>query len=389
MTFFNSLFQGPTRAFFIPLLLFNLAAPLEAYAQSCAEAIEEARKEPWERTELRPSDVAASDANIFTESLPSTVASGLVWLSAVQMARSLGSPEAFLSDAFKITVPIDLTLTAVSHAIALFPWLQRFTSGQAFGPKFEFAARAGANTVMGVSVITASWAASGIDVTSSHFLGAGALCAVVYPSLQWIKNGLFKVWPRKHDTKRLDSLSRKLPMEMDVLLKRARAQAQELNIPEELSEHSLLESVDALVLSVPYENRVGRSQWRGDFAKVEKWICEIEAQKETFFAMKDAAAVEKAAHRLKVLRRQLVNATLTDAVDPAQILALGEPFTSESSLQLHRELQNRASQKKWRIVASSFMDQMVAVGVAGGIFLYSVNHWANTGEIPWYFFNGP
>ena len=66
------------------------------------------------------------------------------------------------------------------------------------------------------------------------------------------------------------------------------------------------------------------------------------------------------------------------------ILDLGEPFDSAFSMQLHTALKIRAKRHFWNLLGASLVDQAVAVGIAGGVFLYSVNHWAATGEIPWY-----
>jgi len=155
------------------------------------------------------------ERNLFSDSLPSTIASAMIWLTSVQALKAMSSQipdSAILTDTFLRTVPIDIVLTSLSHAISLgySAKLKAIMDGSLFSEKFEFASRTLANTVLSTLVISTIWQVSGIDLSIVKIGGAFLLSASVYPVLQLEKNLFFKKLPRLRDNAFYDRFVSKL-----------------------------------------------------------------------------------------------------------------------------------------------------------------------------------
>ena len=321
--------------------------------------------------DLEPVRFQQTDHNLFTETLPTYIVSALSWLTAVQLFRGNGDPATLLAPAFALTAPTDLGLGVLSHYISLSQseTLKGLMSGKIFGKKYENVARAATNTALGTGAIVLSWLVSGVEISPGHCAAAGALCAAVYPTLQTVKTTLYRTWPRYQDRKRLNSLRDELPLEIRYYWNQVAARAVELGVTELETENAFLEVFNSLVLSVPYESRI-------PIESVNR-VPELKVLYENIQKVKTPES-------LQVLRRKWVGLILERFPQYHSTLDLSLPFDVDNSLIVQRSLQERANLKFKRLLVSSIFDQMVSVGVAGGIFLYAVNHWAQTGEIPWF-----
>ena len=348
-------------------------------ASDCSESL----------SHLQASDFESGGGqNIFNRTLPSTLISAVTWLTAVQLQRSGGGSE-FLSDAFLLTVPLDMGLTTVSHAVSLskIPMLQRILQGRVFGDAYQFITRTGVNITMGVTAILSSWAISGISLSPGHCGAAVALCGVVYPTLQASKTLLHRTWPRKADLKLRSHLMKILPKPLAAHWLALRNRANELGVKTETAEAAQVSILDAQALSKPFEDLVTEEMLIND-SKLEKLVLETRKIRALIEPPSNATTLEKSARRLKDLRSKIRHRILTDwPFQAEEILELGGVFDKKSSLLLQKELDSRFHSSRFKTLVASFIDQSLSVGVAGGVFLYAVNQWAQSGQIPW-FLNG-
>ncbi len=379
----------PRAAFLVLSLILFFASPSVSAAEQphCQGLLEQAAAADGDQH-------WAQGRNVFSESLPSLVVSNVLWLSAVEALRQFGfSEHAEITATFLRTVPIDTGLTALSHAIALghLPWLKRFLSAEGANPRLEFWARAGANGILGTAFISASWALSGIDLTPEHVAGAFGLCAGVYPVLQATKTYLFKIFPFARDSQWEQRLQCQVPSEAQALKERASVRARELGLSEVQASALYLNAIEALITSRPVEDALAASGWEARdrrIARISARVRWLELQR-TLAPTPEAALVK--ARNIMRQRRLLINRVLELEAraegDHRQSLRaaldLGAPFSNESSVEFQRVFRDRYSQYRSRLTIASFLDQAIAVGVAGGVFLYSTTYWATHGQWPW------
>ena len=218
------------------------------------------------------------------------------------------------------------------------------------------------------------WGVANVPITSEKVGAALALTATVYPALQWIKTHLFQNRPQQLDLTFVESVEERFGAELGQVRNVLAARYPQMQLDVEQGQALFGVILDSLILSIHYEDRVVLSELSPRVAKkVEK------LRKKLVEIRKDEAAARKVFE----LRRKLVN-ELLDA-GKSEWLNLGDPFTPETSLDFHLALAQRAEKKTWRTYLASLIDQTVAVGVCGGIFLYQLNHWAVTGELPSFF----
>jgi hypothetical protein len=311
----------------------------------------------------------------YHRSFSSTLASSVMMLSGVQCVRALSRGE-FLTPSFLITVPLDVALTLTSHAIALnhIPFLKRIFDGDVFDKKFEAPTRIGANVLMGVSYIYASWGMADVNFTLEKCLMALGLCAVVYPTLYVLKRGIFKKIPLNRDLKRLKKF-RSNPhfgeafqkLESEIL-----SQAAANNIPEEERESLLLTALENLVLERPYEDDVRGLPSLSERKDIQAAI--RKADRAVLKPHKEKARIGLIEKLLKVASQR--GPGNQAAKDARRVLNLGEPLTQKGSLNLMKSMVKRyRAHRRW-VWIGSLVDQSVSVGIAGGIGLYEVNKFA-------------
>jgi hypothetical protein len=393
------------------IISLSLLLPLSAHAQffSCKSLIGEIAKAEKSQWDL--------DQNVFSSSLDTTMFWSSTWLSATQAAKSLAFENPFLSPSFLITLPMDVGLTLASHFFAL----ESFSALHGLSKQKAFWARAAFNTGLGSLIIPAFWALFnglhelGLTETSYNIspltcLGAAGLCAVVYPSLQKSKNFLFKERPLALDQRRFEWLQKSFQIELHDLLEIMSTREQELNLSRnEISRLALLSNIigsrplELGVLKIEnfLEDLKSQESLKAYHQRIKRIIQNLEL---THDEMRSEVSGLKKFYlnflkkdRLKLieqkrirLRHQLIQELLQLEIrgfksdEIQKLLILDESFTSQQSLLFHRELQRIIQSRRLNTIAHSFLDQALAVGVAGGLFLYGVNQWAATGQTPWF-----
>lgn len=396
---------------FYSLSFFLLFIPQEIAAQKfdCKSSIQKismADKSQW-----------ALDQSVFSSSVDTTIFWGGTWLSGTQAMKSLALQNPFLSPSFAITLPMDVGLTLASHFFAL----ESFSAIHHLSKKQEFWVRAGFNTALGSLIIPGFWAlfnglhSLGLSDTTYNIspitcLGAVGLCAVVYPSLQKSKNFLFKERPLAQDQKNFKWLKKRFQNELSGILESISKREKDLDLSE--SEVSRVALISNIIGSQPLE--VGLNQIDKFFSELQKeqalhshekrirkimgklqasndeMKTEVSGLKKWYLSVLKKDRIKIIEQRKIHLRHQLIQELLAletrgfMSEEIQKLLWIDEAFTPQQSLLFHRDLQNMIKSRRFHTVIHSFLDQALAVGVAGGLFLYGVNQWAATGETPWF-----
>ena len=361
--------------FFSPFLLAQSG-------QQCSQSFELNLKDTEKHKEWSPA------SNIFSDSLPSTIVSSAMWLSFVQLIRfaSSGESASYFSDAFLLTLPIDVALTLISHAISVgnIPYLKAATEGKLFGPNYEFATRVASNVLVASSVIVSGWAIAGIDLSSEKVLAAFALCAAVYPSLQYTKNFLFKKVPERKNTLDFKRLKSEAPLLTSNLQTSLQARAKELDISSKDFEASFTNVLDAVVFSEAWELRIKNSELLNNKKIYAKYL-DIQKIKKAFYSINSESAAQKLLLKLQSARRALVEQVLvsSSSLSLAQqmhyknFIHFDKSTSLDENIILLERLVKIHKEKRFMIFSSSIIDQALAVGIAGGILLYHLNAWVS------------
>lgn len=324
--------------------------------------------------------------NIFSESLKSTIANSAIWLLSVQgLKYSLMKEQGaeFMTTAFLITLPLDVSLTIMSHWISLgkLPWLKNFAEGKLLGPRYQFWSRIAANVVIGSSAIIGSWAVANqfganINIGTETISAAIVLCMLVYSSMQVTKPFLFQSIPNlsiQNDQKKVEKILGKLAP----ALKRQfqdRAQEQEIN-PKD-AEALFLQMLELVILMKPWEAKARLSTMSLNNSKILDLISQIEFAK----AESPSKVLELRRHLIAELLKEADSNKYNES-ELRQTLKLRDLDLS-SSVHLLKKMGRFHSKRKFLIFGASMLDQALAVGFAGGVLLYSTTHWAATGELP-------
>jgi hypothetical protein len=359
--------------------------PFNAGCESYLERVQQSSLVHW-----------SPSSTLYDDSVTSTVVSSVFWLSAVEAYRQSGQPNPALTATFGRTLLPDIFISLVSHRIGVgdLPWLERILSGQwAQGKKAEFVSRVAANSVLNSAIISLSWAVTGIDVSGREILGALGLCGGVYTGLQFFNDFFYKSFPFKKDAHFKEKLSTQLGEEMAVVFDAARANAQNLGITEEEAETFLVSNLEASLTSRPYEEDIEQSPELRKVVNRERTLKKIAELKTELSLETQAQKQLKITQKLMKLRRELINRLLTlekagrtggiggdEHAKIQRLLSLGAPFNLESSLNFHSLLRDRYSTYQSRLRFASFLKQSLAVGLAGGVFLYNTTHWAAYGR---------
>lgn len=328
---------------------------------------------------------------VFSDTLGATIFTGVAWLTAVQVAKSFlirESGQPIFTHTYMLTVPIDVLLTVVSHFVSLgkVPGLQKIMRGDFVKGKLEYWYRTAVNTVMSSSVIVASWAAAGIDINSSTILAASTLSAGVYATLQVTKPFLFKTLPERKGIRANERFKENEPEISELLYKAALEQTDRLGVDIKTIETNFIYALDSLVLRTSYETRIPTDLLA--HGRISKLIEQIAQVKEQLKLETEVKQSHRLAISLKSLRRKLVHQLLDIYSKGAwqneivRILKIDRELGVEGSIKLHRILDEISAERQTALYVASIADQALAVGIAGGVFLYSTTHWASTGEIP-------
>lgn len=309
-------------------------------------------------------------------SFPSTFATSIAMMSAVQFVRAASGGD-FFSASFGLTLPLDAALTLTGHAIALnhIPALKKVFDGEVFGSRFEAPTRIGANILMGTAYTYASWGMAGVDFTSTKCLLALGLCGVVYPTLFFIKSRIFKKIPLNKDQERVEEFrnNENFGQAFQELEAKIMARAEELDIPEAERKYLTLTALENILLNHRHENIVRNTPSliaRKDVQKALKKINHAILR----------SSKQKAKINLINLLANIAEENDEDGVaaseDAKRILRFGNSLTSEQSIALTRAIAKRFHDHRRWVWAGSLADQFVSVGIAGGIGLYHVNDYA-------------
>jgi len=308
-------------------------------------------------------------------------------IPAVQIGRAALGHQYF-DPTFDFVAPFDLTLTLISHAIALnkipvlkrFPKFKAFFDGKLFGRHYEFWTRTAANVSLVTPAILLSWAIRHGLANESPFkaftvakcLAAFGLCSVVYPTLQLLKTRIFKKIPMQGDKRRLEAAQAD-PLLRDafaVLVPQSVARAMAIDIDPKQIESQLFTMLDNKVLSLPYENLR-----ESEFPFVTDNPQFLELLIKTRNSEKERLKRKYRKQIIKTLLAEYPSARPELANEIERILFLGAPFTIESSMELHRLLSDRYRKQILRTYPGSFIDLFVSVGIAGGFGLYKTSEW--------------
>jgi hypothetical protein len=370
-------------------ILFSITAQANL---SCQEAFDDSARliDRIASSELK-SDWSPQD-RVFSDTLGATILNGVTWLTAVQVAKSFlvreqGQP--IFTEAYMLTVPIDILLTVVSHYISLgkVPGLKKLLDGNFIKGKLEYWYRTAVNTLISSSVIVASWGAAGIDINSSTIVAAATLSAGVYATLQVTKPYLFQTLPSRAGRRDTESLRASEPKLTEAYYQQALEQAVRLGVDPKQIEASFVYALDSLVLRTNYESRITHFALI-NHARISDILVKIEAVKQQLQIETNQKLVLKLTLTLKNLRRKLVHNLLEIhslgawQLEIQNILKIDQELGVYGSLKLHQHLDRSSKQRQKNLYLASLADQAIAVGIAGGVLLYSTTHWAATGEIP-------
>jgi hypothetical protein len=253
-----------------------------------------------------------------------------------------------------------MTMTAVAHTIAIGRaphWLKNLTSG-----KLGYVARATTNTLLNTLLILTFWktaaVAQGKVITAEEAAGALGLCTAFYFCIQYVKNKIFIKLPRELDARLLKKIESEMGPEFAHLVERAKARADEIEVPREAVEQRFISAVDALILKIPFEDKVAQ----GSIEALRDFAHSI--QRETKESRKEN------------LRRKLIWKSLEHIgshpetkSELAAALSVGAPLTDDQSLLLHQKLKDRYWRNRILVDAGVVGDQSIGVVLAGGILL--------------------
>ncbi len=365
------------------LVSFTLTPIHFAYPNQCRSYFEDTITKRIESSKTHKE--WAPQKNVFGDSLESTIVSGLTWLTLVQVIKHQfvsNKNQPIFTESFWITLPTDIVLTLISHFLSLkdMPTVRKFLNGEFLGPKFEYFSRTFANTVVNSSVIVATWSAFGIDINSGTVGAAISLCAAVYSVLQITKPFLFKTVPSHIGKKQYQEFQKIFP-EYAELWSQSAATALKLD-PTSVENHFIY-ALEQIILSTPIENKI---------ISVRLRALKSYRQIERFNGKHSKMLSQSKFEKLKKLRRNLIRELIRVYEDPfihegiltevRVALNLDSTVNSYQSLEIHRFLNKSHKSRQTWLYTASFLDQAIAVGIAGGVFLYSTTHWASTGEVP-------
>lgn len=322
-----------------------------AQCKSLAAALEESTAADW--GQLPPS-------------LKPLLFANLSLLLGVEGVRGLSGWDDAFSPQFFVNTPLDSTLTVIAHTIAIGrapAWLKNLTSG-----RLGYFARATTNTLINTLVILAFWKsaaiAQGKTITPLEAGSALGLCTAFYFCVQYIKNRLFVELPRRFDLKQMKEIEAFFEKfyggSFTEIIKIAQERGGKFELSKEEVELLFVSTMDRLVLSIPYEQRImaddqAPASWRQLAEQIQ--------------------AATKESQREK-LRRKLIWKLLDDSdlnsplfAQAQAYLDLGAPLTPQQSMNIHHGLKSRYWRNKVLVSTGAAADQMVGVVLAGGFLL--------------------
>ena len=215
-------------------------------------------------------------------------------------------------------------------------------------------------------------------------MAAFALCAAVYPSLQYTKNFLFKKVPERKNTLDFKRLKSEAPLLTSNLQTSLQARAKELDISSKDFEASFTNVLDAVVFSEAWELRIKNSELLNNKKIYAKYL-DIQKIKKAFYSINSESAAQKLLLKLQSARRALVEQVLvsSSSLSLAQqmhyknFIHFDKSTSLDENIILLERLVKIHKEKRFMIFSSSIIDQALAVGIAGGILLYHLNAWVS------------
>lgn len=197
---------------------------------------------------------------------------------------------------------------------------------------------------------------------------AAGLCTAVYPPLIKLKQGLHQRLPLmidRYNFKKISNLSKKTSEFKGVseFLDYSLQSLLDSGLTRYEAESGMMLALEwNFVSKIDFETRLENSKLYGLYSE------EVRAIKAA------SSSLEKQRLRRTLLKQLILKRShAPEAYE--EVLHLGSPLTKRESVLIHRWLLKRYDDYFFQTHAASFVDQAVSVGFAGGVLLYSLNHW--------------
>ena len=316
-----------------------------------------------------------SRANVFAKTWQTSVVNSVLWLSAVQMLKYMYMPESsrqYFTDALLVVVPLDVGLSMLSHYLALakISWLERLRASE----QQEFWSRVAFNTGFSTLGILGSWQLAGlfgidIPLNAETVFAAFSLSLGVYTAMQWIKPSLFANLPRLSHRATESELKAILGPKLTELRKK---------ILEQLPHTPFNSREFREIFLKNLEWRIALESWSLKLASVT----ELHPKSHAIPINKEGAILsEESLAREYIALEKLMKLMPSLNKDQRKLLHLNG-LSEEQSIAILQSLLRYRAREKASLIATSFIDQSLWVGGAGGVLLYSTTHWAIHRELP-------
>lgn len=394
--------------------------------QSLLAKVPLSSKKDWDNT-----------SNIFSDSFTTYISVTTFVLLAVQSVRNydaiLHRPLEVLADpGFLITVFTDPPMTLFSFMVSLYgaKIVTRFSTLWQKGmsrlklkkgpllaskepthlPLISDATKASLtsisiNTMIATSFTLLGWQAAGVSLETMIYGTpiVASFSAAAYSILQKTRNFLFKEYPFVGKTQSLNPLWLLNQDGVDRLMQAAKSRATQLEIPPPVAARMQYYLLYSLTYTKPYEVFLQNNPLWDDLPTrnpaVYSLITKITNLKEKLALPGKLSQDLLQTNRLKSLtnlRKQLVRhllklesgkgLTAQQQLSLQDVLNLGQPFNSQTSIQAHQTMLAYDKAYFTRLLHGSIFDQALSSGFLGGYLLYAINSWAVTGAIPWHIF---
>lgn len=329
-------------------------------------------------------------ANVFSNSLGSTITNGVLWLTAVQAIKYMAFKEQgaeFLTNAFMVTVPLDIGLTLVSHWISLgkFPALKNFTEGKTFGPKYEFWSRVAANVSISTLGITSAWAIANqfgakIPIQLDTISAAIILCMLVYPTLQVTKPFLLDKLPNLSNSRDQKEVEKIMGPLFNKIKAKIQSKAKDENIDPLEAEKLFLQMLDLVISANNWEQKITDTSLVDNNLRIKTLLKRISSLKKQSTNENKISLVRLRQELSYEASKEIQKSKYSESLEN-HVFAI-EGLGSRQSIELISKLGKIRRNRAIKVFGASVVDQALAVGIAGGVLLYGTTHWAETGELP-------
>jgi hypothetical protein len=365
-------------------------------------------------------------ANVFQQSLGPTIFNSFVAFFgasfAVHFAGSSASLDvqgvasaghSVLSDVtFYRTYVVDVILTFASHWLTLgnhksYDEALKKLEGVGFT---KTGARETLLMVYGAAIINGGWALTGAPMDFDKVLAGTGFAFVAYKFLFAMKRYLFQTYPNRNQQDKFNEIGNRLPGFIrsfeEALIAQSASSDQASSEMQSQWETRKLEFLMNTVSNFPVELAMKNSARSLDLdgRVMLKGLLSLRRQRATLLERVsqniDSNATHQTSVKLANISKELIEKRLKfvrhvlGLLDSLKIeeeargaLSAGlqiPGLKTDDSLWLHRQLQTHLKDYKKKIYLASVVDQTIAVGVFGGVFLKAMTFYAETGtHYPW------